>query len=144
MTQVVIACPDIGNFKDVEVIDVLVKPGDQLELETPLITLETDKATMDVPASAAGKVLEVLVAKGGKVSQGTPIVKIEASASGPSCRGGASTRRSGGGPGATQSRAGERCATCRRNTGGPRGAASRARRRPRRLQAQRSALRILA
>jgi dihydrolipoamide dehydrogenase len=82
VTQVVIACPDIGNFKDVEVIDVLVKAGDQLELETPLITLETDKATMDVPASAAGKVLEVLVAKGGKVSQGTPIVKIEASASG--------------------------------------------------------------
>ncbi|HMD59511.1 MAG TPA: FAD-dependent oxidoreductase, partial [Steroidobacteraceae bacterium] len=82
MTQVVIACPDIGNFKDVEVIDVLVKPGDQLELETPLITLETDKATMDVPASAAGKVIEVLVAKGGKVSQGTPIVKVETTASG--------------------------------------------------------------
>jgi dihydrolipoamide dehydrogenase len=81
MSQVELACPDIGNFKDVAVVDVLVKPGDLVELETPLVTLETDKATMDVPATTAGKVLAVLVAKGGRVSQGTPLVRIEAAAS---------------------------------------------------------------
>ncbi len=75
-----IACPDIGNFQDVLVIDVLVKAGDVIALETPLITLETDKATMDVPATVAGKVLAVLVAGGGKVSQGTPLVRVEATA----------------------------------------------------------------
>jgi dihydrolipoamide dehydrogenase len=75
-----IACPDIGGFKDVLVIDILVKVGDVIALEAPLITLETDKATMDVPASAAGKVLEVLVTRGGKVSQGTPLVRVEAAA----------------------------------------------------------------
>ena len=46
--------PDLGEFKDVEVIEVLVKPGDRVEPETPLITLETDKATMDVPATSGG------------------------------------------------------------------------------------------
>ena len=46
--------PDIGNFKDVEVIDVLVKPGERVAAEAPLLTLETDKATMDVPAPVAG------------------------------------------------------------------------------------------
>ena len=77
-----IACPDIGNFKDVLVIDVLVKPGDVIALEAPLLTLETDKATMDVPASLAGRVVEVLVARGSKVSQGTVLVRVEASAGG--------------------------------------------------------------
>ncbi len=75
-----IVCPDIGNFQDVLVIDVLVKAGDVIALETPLITLETDKATMDVPATAAGKVLEVLVARGGKVSQGAPLLRLEVAA----------------------------------------------------------------
>jgi dihydrolipoamide dehydrogenase len=74
----VIACPDIGGFKDVSVIDVLVKAGDAIALETPLVTLETDKATMDVPASIAGRVVEVLITKASKVSQGTPLVKVEA------------------------------------------------------------------
>ncbi len=75
-----IACPDIGNFQDVLVIDVLVKAGDVIALETPLLTLETDKATMDVPATAAGKVVAVLVERGGKVSQGTPLVRVESGA----------------------------------------------------------------
>ena len=75
-----IACPDIGNFQDVLVIDVLVKAGDVIALETPLVTLETDKATMDVPSTAAGTVLEVLVARGGKVSQGTPLVRVQVAA----------------------------------------------------------------
>ena len=69
MTRVVV--PDLGDFKDVEVIDVLVKPGDTVQLETPLITLETEKATMDVPSSAAGVVKSVAVKKGDRVSKGS-------------------------------------------------------------------------
>jgi pyruvate/2-oxoglutarate dehydrogenase complex dihydrolipoamide acyltransferase (E2) component len=56
--------PDLGDFHDVEVIEVLVRTGDHVEPETPLITLESDKATMDVPATVAGVVQEVKVAKG--------------------------------------------------------------------------------
>ena len=48
--------PDLGNFSDVEVVDVLVKPGDVVEVDTPLVTLETDKAALDVPATGAGKI----------------------------------------------------------------------------------------
>ena len=78
-----LACPDLGNFKDVLVIDVLVKPGDVIVLETPIVTLETDKATMDVPASIAGRVVEVLAVRGGKVSQGTVLARVEAVAAAP-------------------------------------------------------------
>ncbi|HEX2494285.1 MAG TPA: biotin/lipoyl-containing protein, partial [Steroidobacter sp.] len=70
--------PDIGDFKDVEVIDVLVKPGDEIAAETPLITLETEKATMDVPSSAAGVVRSVAVKKGDRVSKGSLILTLEA------------------------------------------------------------------
>ena len=77
MSRADVACPDIGDFKDVLVIDVLVKPGDVIKLEDPLVTLETDKATMDVPSTAAGRVVEVLVARGGKVSQGTLLARVE-------------------------------------------------------------------
>jgi dihydrolipoamide dehydrogenase len=80
VSQQELLCPDLGNFKDVAVIEVLVKVGDRIEIDTPLLTLETDKATMDVPATAAGTVLAVLVATGGKVSAGTPLVRIEAAA----------------------------------------------------------------
>jgi len=69
--------PDIGDFADVEVIDVLVKAGDTVALESPLITLETDKATMDVPSTAAGRVAEVKVRKGDRVSKGSAIVVVE-------------------------------------------------------------------
>src|SRR6188508_1408367 len=72
-----ITVPDLGDFKDVEVIDVLVKPGDTIQLETPLITLETEKATMDVPSSAAGVVKSVAVKKGDRVSKGSVIVEVE-------------------------------------------------------------------
>src|SRR5580700_3971535 len=72
-----ISCPDLGDFKDVAVIDVMVKAGDQISIDTPLITLETDKATMDVPSTAAGTVKEVLVKKGSRISKGTPLVRIE-------------------------------------------------------------------
>jgi len=72
--------PDIGNFTDVDVVEVLVKPGDVVELETPLVTIETDKASMDVPAAAAGRVTEVLLKVGDKVSKGSLIARLEASA----------------------------------------------------------------
>jgi pyruvate dehydrogenase E2 component (dihydrolipoamide acetyltransferase) len=68
--------PDIGSFKDVEVIDVLVKAGDRVAAETPLLTLETEKATMDVPAPVAGVIEKLLVQKGSRVSAGTPMALI--------------------------------------------------------------------
>ena len=68
--------PDLGDFRDVEVIEVLVKPGDRVECETPLITLETDKATMDVPATAAGVVQELKVQKGDRVSKDSLIALL--------------------------------------------------------------------
>jgi dihydrolipoyl dehydrogenase len=75
-----VVVPDLGDFKDVEVIDVLVKPGDAVQLESPLITLETEKATMDVPSSAAGVVKSVAVKKGDRVSKGSVIVEVEGAA----------------------------------------------------------------
>ncbi|HTE43415.1 MAG TPA: biotin/lipoyl-containing protein, partial [Steroidobacteraceae bacterium] len=75
-----ITVPDIGDFKDVEVIDVLVKPGDTVALETPLVTLETEKATMDVPSPTAGVVKSVAIKKGDRVSKGAVVVEIEVSA----------------------------------------------------------------
>ena len=69
--------PDIGDFKDVEVIEVLVKPGDVINVDSPLITLETEKATMDVPATSAGTVKSVAVKKGDRVSKGNVIVEVE-------------------------------------------------------------------
>jgi dihydrolipoamide dehydrogenase len=72
--------PDLGDFSDVEVIEVLVKPGDQVERDAPLITLETDKATMDVPATAAGIVQEVKVSKGDRVSKDSLIAILAAAA----------------------------------------------------------------
>ena len=80
MTENVLV-PDLGDFKEVEVIDVLVKPGDRVELETPLITLETEKATMDVPSSAAGVVKSVAVKKGDRISKGSVVVTVEAGGS---------------------------------------------------------------
>jgi len=69
--------PDIGEFKDVPVIEVLVKAGDQVKAEDSLITLESDKATMEVPAPAAGVVKELKVKVGDKVSEGSPVVVLE-------------------------------------------------------------------
>jgi len=66
----------MGNFKDVAVIDVLVKPGDTIEPETPLVTLETEKATMDVPSTVGGVVERVVVAKGGHVNAGDVVVAV--------------------------------------------------------------------
>ena len=70
--------PDIGDFKDIPVIEVLVKPGDTIAKETPLVVLESDKASMEVPSSAAGVVQSVAVKLGDKVSEGTVIVTVAA------------------------------------------------------------------
>jgi pyruvate dehydrogenase E2 component (dihydrolipoamide acetyltransferase) len=70
--------PDIGNFKDVAVIDVLVKPGDSIAIDTPLVTLESDKATMDVPSTAVGVVEKVHTSKGGTVNAGDLIATVRA------------------------------------------------------------------
>jgi pyruvate dehydrogenase E2 component (dihydrolipoamide acetyltransferase) len=72
-----IAVPDIGDFKDVDVIEVLVKPGDTVKPEQSLITVESDKATMEIPSPAAGVVKELRVKTGDKVSKGTPILLLD-------------------------------------------------------------------
>jgi dihydrolipoamide dehydrogenase len=69
--------PDIGDFKDVEVIEVLVKPGDTVEKEQSLVSLESDKAAMEIPSPQAGVVKELVVKLGDKVSQGSVILKLE-------------------------------------------------------------------
>ncbi|GAC1673689.1 MAG: dihydrolipoyllysine-residue acetyltransferase [Steroidobacteraceae bacterium] len=69
--------PDIGGFEDVNVIDVLVKDGQQIEKEAPLVTIETEKAAMDVPAPVAGRITQVKLKPGDKVSEGTLILMLE-------------------------------------------------------------------
>jgi pyruvate dehydrogenase E2 component (dihydrolipoamide acetyltransferase) len=71
--------PDIGDFKEVEVIEVLVKPGDTVSKEQSLITLESDKATMEIPSPSAGVVKKIEIKVGDKVSKGMPILVLEAS-----------------------------------------------------------------
>ena len=78
--QTEVLVPDIGGFKDVSVIDVLVKDGQQIEKETPLITIETEKAAMDVPAPVAGRIAQVKLKQGDKVSEGSLILLLEPSA----------------------------------------------------------------
>ena len=78
MSQVVVQ--DIGDFKEVEVIEVLVKPGDTVAKEQSLITHESDKATMEIPSPDGGVVKELKVKVGDKVSQGTPILELDAKA----------------------------------------------------------------
>src|SRR5690348_14827335 len=77
MSQVVV--PDIGDFKEVEVIEVLVKPGDAVAKEQSLITLESDKATMEIPSPDGGVVKELKVKVGDRISKGAPILVLESS-----------------------------------------------------------------
>src|SRR5678816_1551196 len=79
MATVEVKVPDIGDFKDVEVIEVLVKPGDRVQAEQSLVTVESDKASMEIPSSAAGVVKELRVKLGDKVSQGSPVALVAAS-----------------------------------------------------------------
>ena len=75
--------PDIGDFHDVEIIEILVKPGDRVEAEDPLLTLESDKASMEIPAPQAGVVGEIKVALGDKINQGDLLMMLETAAAQP-------------------------------------------------------------
>ena len=81
--QVELKVPELGEFSDVEVIEVLVKPGDVVAVEDPLVTLETDKASMDVPASHAGRIVSVNAAMGDRVNSGDTVAVVEAAADAP-------------------------------------------------------------
>ena len=83
MAKIDVNVPDIGDFKDIPIIEVLVKPGDVVKAEQPLVTLESDKATMDVPSPIAGAVADVVAKVGDKVSMGTLIARINSAAGGP-------------------------------------------------------------
>ena len=74
---IAVRVPDLGDFKEVEVVEVLVRSGDVIAIDSPLATLETEKATMDVPSTAAGRIVTVHIKKGDKVSTGSSIVDVE-------------------------------------------------------------------
>ena len=78
MSLIEVKVPDIGDFKDVDVIEVLVKAGDTISREQGLLTLESDKASIEVPSDAAGVVKELKIKVGDKVSQGSVILMLEA------------------------------------------------------------------
>ena len=78
MATIEVKVPDIGDFKDIPVIEVLVKPGDTVKAEDSLVTLESDKATMDVPSPAAGTVKELKVKVGDKVAEGVVVLTLDA------------------------------------------------------------------
>ncbi|ENO82518.1 dihydrolipoamide acetyltransferase, partial [Thauera sp. 27] len=82
MSQLIeVKVPDIGDFDAVPVIELFVKVGDTIAIDDAIATLESDKATMDVPSSAAGVVKEILVGIGDKVAEGTVLIKLESAAS---------------------------------------------------------------
>lgn len=82
-TRQEVLVPDIGDFDDVEIVEIMVSVGDEVGAEDSLITLETDKAAMDVPSPVAGKVAEIAVSEGDKVSEGSLILVLEAEAAAP-------------------------------------------------------------
>ena len=80
MSVLEVTVPDIGDFKNIPIVEILVKPGDSVNAEDPLIALESDKATMEVPAPRAGTVKEIKVKVGDKVSQGTLVLTLDSAA----------------------------------------------------------------
>ena len=72
-----VTVPDIGGAEDAEVIELLVAVGDKVELDQGLIVLESDNASMEIPSTAAGTIVEVLVAEGDQLAEGSPVVKVE-------------------------------------------------------------------
>ena len=80
MAAVEVKVPDIGDFKEVEIIEVLVKPGDTIQVEQSLVTVESDKASMEIPSAAAGVIKEMKVAVGDKVSEGSLLLLLEGEA----------------------------------------------------------------
>ncbi len=99
--------PDLGNFKDVAVIDVLVKPGESVAPETPLITLESDKATMDVPSTAGGVIEKLHVAKGGTVSTGDLVATLRSATEAAAAAAAAPAPAPGPAPAATPASGGQ-------------------------------------
>jgi pyruvate dehydrogenase E2 component (dihydrolipoamide acetyltransferase) len=83
VAKIEVKVPDIGDFKDVPIIEILVKPGDAVMAEQPLLTLESDKATLEVPAPTAGVVSAIVAKVGDKVSMGSPLLTLEAEAGAP-------------------------------------------------------------
>ena len=120
MALVEVKVPDIGDFKDVAVIELLVKPGDTVKVEQSLITVESDKASMEIPSSAAGVVKEVKVKLGDTVNEGSVVVLLEGEGAGAAA---ANAEAPVGGsevvPGASQASAAARplSNSCHRNTG---------------------------
>jgi len=86
MAKQMILVPDIGDYSDIPVIEVLVKVGDVVEKEQPLLVLESDKATMEIPADAAGTITSIAVKLGDKISKGTAIAEIEVSGTAPAAK----------------------------------------------------------
>ena len=82
MSTIEVKVPNIGDFEDVPVIEVLVKPGDSVKAEDSLVTLESDKATMDVPSPSAGTVKTLNVKVGDKVKEGSLILTLDSAAGG--------------------------------------------------------------
>jgi pyruvate dehydrogenase E2 component (dihydrolipoamide acetyltransferase) len=83
MALIEVSVPDIGDFKDVEIIEVMVKPGDAVKLEQSLITVESDKASMEIPSSHAGVVKDVRVKLGDKISQGSVLLMLDEAGAAP-------------------------------------------------------------
>ena len=83
MALIELKVPDIGDFDEVEVIELLVGAGDQIKLEQSLLTVESDKASMEIPSSAVGRVVELKVRLGDKVAQGSLIALIETAEAAP-------------------------------------------------------------
>ena len=80
MSIVEVKVPDIGDFKEVEVIELMVKPGDTIKVDQSLITVESDKASMEIPSSHAGVVKEIKVKVGDKVAEGSVVLMLEEAA----------------------------------------------------------------
>src|SRR5262245_7365550 len=93
MALIEVKVPDIGDFKDVPIIEVLVKPGDKVKPEDPLVTLESDKATMDIPSPAAGTVKELKAKVGDKVSDGSLLLTLTTGVAGAAPAGPATAPR---------------------------------------------------
>ena len=105
MATSILKVPDIGDFHDVEIIEVLVKPGDTVAVEQSLITVESDKASMEIPATAAGTIVEMKVKLGDKVSQGSDIAVIEAAGEGAAAAPAAAGASSGAAAGTSAAQA---------------------------------------
>src|SRR5258705_932785 len=86
MSAIEVKVPDIGDFSDVPVIEVFVKPGDAVKAEDSLVTLESDKATMDVPSPVAGTVKELRVKVGDKLSEGSVLLTLESAVAAASAK----------------------------------------------------------